>query len=188
MKKYCDGVLKFLNIPYKLKRINQSEITGYGPKIYRMDFTGDVLDGIEELSLILECQTYLPQEDDIKRFFQYITLIRTFKNQNVELYILLTEKAPYDSLNFKINEDCIYKMNVISLKDIKATDIFNFIVQEFSGFFKPGINCTFSGLVPIFFLCGWSDAITFQMLSDKCHIICRFIICNIERWGKTSIG
>ena len=130
LKKYCDGVLKFLNIPYKLKRINQSEITGYGPKIYRMDFTGDVLDGIEELSLILECQTYLPQEDDIKRFFQYITLIRTFKNQNVELYILLTEKAPYDSLNFKINEDCIYKMNVISLKDIKATDIFNKIEHK----------------------------------------------------------
>ena len=61
---------------------------------------------------------------------------------------------------------------------------FNFIVQEFSGFFKPGMNCTFSGLVSIFFLCGWGDAITFQMLSDKCHIICRFIICNIERWGK----
>ena len=125
MKKYCDGVLKFLNIPYKQKRINQSEITGYEPKIYRMDFTGDVTDGLEELSLILECQTYLPKEDDIKRFFQYITLIRTFKNQNVELYILLTEKSPYDSLNFKINEDCIYKMKVISLKDIKATDIFN---------------------------------------------------------------
>ena len=66
--------------------------------------------------------------------------------------------------------------------------MFNFIVQEFSGFFKPGMNCTFSGLVSIFFLCGWGDAITFQMLSDKCHIICRFIICNIERWGKTSIS
>ena len=45
--------------------------------------------------------------------------------------------------------------------------MFNFIVQEFSGFFKPGMNCTFSGLVSIFFLCGWGDAITFQMLSDK---------------------
>ena len=33
-----------------------------------------------------------------------------------------------------------------------------------------GMNCTFSGLVSIFFLCGWSDAITFQMLSDKCYI------------------
>jgi len=66
--------------------------------------------------------------------------------------------------------------------DFDVDDVsFNFIVQEFSGFFKPGMNCTFSGLVSIFFLCGWSDAITFQMLSDKCHIICRFIICNIER-------
>ena len=62
--------------------------------------------------------------------------------------------------------------------------MFNFIVQEFSGFFKPGMNCTFSGLVSIFFLCGWGGEITFQMLSDKCHIICRFIICNIERWRK----
>ena len=47
-----------------------------------------------------------------------------------------------------------------------------------------GMNCTFSGLVSIFFLCGWGGEISFQMLSDKCHIICRFIICNIERWGK----
>ena len=61
---------------------------------------------------------------------------------------------------------------------------FNFIVQEFSGFFKPGMNCTFSELVSIFFLCGWGGEITHQMLSDKCHIISRFIICNIERWGK----
>ena len=59
---------------------------------------------------------------------------------------------------------------------------FNFIVQEFSGFFKPGMNCTFSGLY--FFLCGWGGEISFQMLSDNYHIICRFIICNIERWGK----
>ena len=36
---------------------------------------------------------------------------------------------------------------------------FNFIVQEFSGFFKPGMNCTFSGLVSIFFLCGWGGEI-----------------------------
>ena len=47
-----------------------------------------------------------------------------------------------------------------------------------------GMNFTFSGLVSIFFLCGWGGEISFQMLSDKCHIICRFIICNIERWGK----
>ena len=35
--------------------------------------------------------------------------------------------------------------------------MFNFIVQEFSGFFKPGMNCTFSGLVSIFFFMwmGW---------------------------------
>ena len=48
-----------------------------------------------------------------------------------------------------------------------------------------GMNCTFNGLASIFFLCGWGDAITFQMLSDKCYIICRLIICNIERWGKS---
>ena len=39
----------------------------------------------------------------------------------------------------------------------EVLEYFNFIVQEFSGFFKPGMNCTFSGLVSIFFFMwmGW---------------------------------
>ena len=82
-----------------------------------------------------------------------------------------------DRLVFPISKSCLREYR-------KLFCSFNFIVQEFSGFFKPGMNCTFSGLVSIFFLCGWGGEISFQMLSDKCYIICRFIICNIERWGK----
>ena len=125
LEKYANGILKFLNLPYTIKKINQSEITDYGPKIRRLDFTGDVTTQAETLSLILECQTYIPTEDDLKRFFQYIALIRSFKNHDVELYILLTEKAPFESIDFKIKENCTYTMNVISLKNTKATDIFN---------------------------------------------------------------
>ena len=125
LEKYANGVLKFLNLPYTIKKINQSEITDYGPKIRRLDFTGDVTTQAKTLSLILECQTYIPTEDDLKRFFQYIALIRSFKNHDVELYILLTEKAPFESIDFKIKENCTYTMNVISLKNTKATDIFN---------------------------------------------------------------
>ncbi|WP_405298264.1 hypothetical protein, partial [Methanobrevibacter sp.] len=48
---------------------------------------------------------------------------------------------------------------------ISNIDLFNFIVQEFSGFFKLGMNCTFTGFSVYFFLCGWGGEICFQMLS-----------------------
>ena len=62
LEKYANGILKFLNLPYTIKKINQSEITDYGPKIRRLDFTGDVTTQAKTLSLILECQTYIPTE------------------------------------------------------------------------------------------------------------------------------
>ena len=117
----------------------------------------------------------------------------TLKNgDNIELQLVDAKGNPIASQNINISFEANGKLENYSVVTDKDGNcylvLFNFIVQEFSGFFKLGRNCTFSGLVSIFFLCGWGGEISFQMLSDKCYIICRFIICNIERWGKTSIG
>lgn len=45
------------------------------------------------------------------------------EKSKVELYILLRKKAPYTKREFELNDDCIYNINVISLKHFKATDI-----------------------------------------------------------------
>ena len=128
--KRANGLLKFVKIPYKLNKMLISEYTNLGPSISRLDFVGEVEKEGKIISLILECQTNLPTEDDIKRFFQYISSLRVFKDNHVELYILCTKKAPYSKKDFVIKEDCVYRMHIISLKDFEAEEIFNTIENK----------------------------------------------------------
>ena len=130
LHKRTNGLLKFIKIPYKVKKILLSELTNIGPNIHRMDFAGEADVENDTLCIILECQTNLPNEDDITRFFQYVSSLRVFKNSKVELYILCTRKAPYAKKEFIINDECIYTMHMISLKDYKATEIFNNIENK----------------------------------------------------------
>ena len=48
----------------------------------------------------------------------------------MELYILITENAPFKQREFQINDECTYVMHVISLKDIRADDIFEKIENK----------------------------------------------------------
>lgn len=130
MMERANGLLKFVKIPYRIKRMLISEVTNLGPSISRLDFVGEAEKDGEVVSLILECQTKLPTDDDIKRFFQYVSSIRIFKDNNVELYILCTEKPEYTKKEFVIKEDCVYTMHVISLKNFKAEVIFNNIEDK----------------------------------------------------------
>ena len=130
LQKRANGLLKFVKIPYKINRMLISEVTNLGPAISRLDFVGEAEKDGKVISLILECQTNLPTDEDIKRFFQYVSSIRIFKNNHVELYILCTEKPSYTKKEFVIKEDCIYTMHVISLKDFKANEIFKSIEDK----------------------------------------------------------
>ena len=128
--KRANGLLKFVKIPYKINRILVSEFTNFTPNISRIDFVGEAEGNDKLISLILECQTELPTEEDIKRFFQYVSSIRVFKDNNVEVYILCIKKAPYEKKEFVLNDSCVYTMHIISLKDFKAKDIFENIENK----------------------------------------------------------
>lgn len=123
VKKYANGVLKFLEIPYKITNMISSELTSSTPQLHRMDFVGEAEKGSEEICIILECQSKLHTDDDITRFFQYVSSLRVFKNRKVELYILCTKKASYTKKEYVINDECIFTMHVKSLKDYKAKEI-----------------------------------------------------------------
>ena len=130
LQKRANGVLKFVKIPFKITKMMMSEYTGLGPKISRLDFVAEAKNDEKIISLILECQTFLPTEDDIKRFFQYVSSIRIFKDNDVELYILCAEKTEYTKKDFVIKEGCVYTMHLISLKEFKAKDIFKNIEDK----------------------------------------------------------
>ena len=126
----ANGLLRFVKIPYRITRIMMSEFTNVGPNISRVDFAGEAEGMGKTISLIIECQTKLPTDEDVKRFFQYVSSIRLFKNRNVELYILCTEKPGYTKREFVLNDNCVYTMHVISLKDFKAKEIFKSIEDK----------------------------------------------------------
>ena len=130
LQKRANGLLKFVKIPYKLNRMLISEVTNFGPSISRMDFVGEADGDGKTISLIIECQTNLPTDDDIERFFQYVSSIRIFKHNPVELYILCIKKPAYSKREFVLNDDCVYTMHVISLKDFRAKDIFKSIENK----------------------------------------------------------
>ncbi len=130
VQKRANGVLKLLGIPYTINNIILSEITDLGPKIHRLDFAGETIKNGEDICFVLECQSQLPTDDDILRFFQYVSSLLVLKKKKVELYILCMQKAPYNKKEFVLNDDCTYTMHVISLKDIKAKDIFKRIEDK----------------------------------------------------------
>lgn len=130
LKTRANGLLKFIGIPFRIRNMMLTELTNVGPRIHRIDFAGeaDVVD--DEVCIILECQTNLPSEDGITRFFQYVSSLRIFKKCKVELFILCTKKAPYDKKEFIINDGCTYTMHMISLKDFRAREIFKNIEDK----------------------------------------------------------
>lgn len=130
LQERANGLLKFIGIQYRLLSVMMSEFTTIGPGISRIDFAGGVQKKDKVITLILECQSKLPTDDDIKRFFQYVSLMRIFKNNDVELFILCIEKAPYTKKEFIINDEYTYTMHVISLKDYKAREIFKSIEDK----------------------------------------------------------
>lgn len=130
LQERANGLLKFIGIQYRLLSVMMSEFTTIGPGISRIDFAGGVQKKDKVITLILECQSKLPTDEDIKRFFQYVSLMRIFKNNDVELFILCIEKAPYTKKEFIINGECTYTMHVISLKDYKAREIFKSIEDK----------------------------------------------------------
>ena len=130
LKTRANGLLKFIGIPFRIKNMILTELTNIGPSIHRIDFAAEAYVADEEVCIILECQTNLPTEDDITRFFQYVSSLRIFKKRKVELFILCTKKAPYDKKEFIINDECVYTMHMISLKGFKAREIFKNIEDK----------------------------------------------------------
>ena len=126
----ANGLLKFLGIPYVVLSIMLSEFTSLGPTISRIDFAAEVDKNGKIISFILECQSQIPTDEDIKRFFQYVASLRNFKNNNVELFILCTQRVGYTKKEFIINDECTYTMHVISLKNFRAMDIFKKIENK----------------------------------------------------------
>ena len=80
-----NGVLSFLKIPHKIDEVIMNEFSQLPPKINRLDFAGISVKNGEEICVIIEYQSTVPTEEDIERFFQYVSSLRQFKRKKIEL-------------------------------------------------------------------------------------------------------
>lgn len=88
----ANGLLKFMNIPYTIKKVLLSEYISLEPSISRLDFVCEAEKDGKRTSLILECQSTLPTGEDIKRFYQYVSTLRIFIDEYVDLFICALKK------------------------------------------------------------------------------------------------
>ena len=125
LDKRANGVFKFAGIDVEIISVIQQEFRSIDLiKTNRVDIVGDGHRRGQPITAIMECHSRIPTKDDILRFAQYITTVFFFKNNKVELYILCTEEIKEDKNEIIINDDSKIVMNIISLKNFKAEEIF----------------------------------------------------------------
>ena len=125
LDKRANGVFKFAGIDVEIISVIQQEFRSIDLiKTNRVDIVGDGHRRGQPITAIMECHSRIPTKDDILRFAQYITTVFFFKNNKVELYILCLEEIKEDKIEIIINDDSKIVMNIISLKNFKAEEIF----------------------------------------------------------------
>ena len=125
LEKRSNSLLRVVGIPHEIRSVIFKEVTGMGPAIRRLDFAADVgvLDEIP-LTLILECQTIFPTDDDLDRFFEYLVFFKKLTKGDVEVYILCMDEIDRNHIKYRINKDSYFIFNLVSLKNLKAEEIF----------------------------------------------------------------
>ena len=61
---------------HPMKNIISSEIASPTPQLHLMDFVSEAEKDREDICIILECQSNLANDDDITRFFRYVSYLR----------------------------------------------------------------------------------------------------------------
>ena len=126
--------------------------TGLAPGNYAMR---TIYNNQEVLNALMVNHTIMAPDDIKISFNTDLTVESTFLNVNGAPLANTNVTVILDGKAYTMTTDRNGSLNPV-LEELSVGThklVFNFIVQEFSGFFKPGMNCTFSGLY--FFLCGW---------------------------------
>lgn len=100
LQKRANGLLDFVKIPFRITNVLVSEYNNLGPHISRLDFVGEAVGENQTVILILECQTNLPTDDDIRRFFQYVASLHYLRTTmlNYSYYALKKANTPKGTL------------------------------------------------------------------------------------------
>ena len=96
-------------------------------KRYHLDYVGKTKD---KIYIHIEFQAKVPTKEDLKRIFGYASLLHIYTGCYVETYIICVQAIPKDHIIYQYSSENIFKIRIISLKNINGDEKLNSISRK----------------------------------------------------------
>ena len=96
-------------------------------KRYHLDYVSKTKD---KIYIHIEFQARIPTKEDLKRIFGYASLLHTYTGCYVETYIICVQAIPKDPIIYQYSSENVFKIKVISLKNINGDEKLNSISRK----------------------------------------------------------
>ena len=111
-----------MNIDYEIVESAKTEFSELKNKRYHLDYVGKTKD---KIYIHIEFQARFPTKKELQRIFAYVALLHEYTGCFVETYIICVQAIPNDQIIHQYSKDNVFKINIMSLKNIDGNKKIN---------------------------------------------------------------
>ncbi len=116
-----------MNIDYEIVESAKTEFTELKNKRYHLDYVGKTKD---KIYIHMEFQARVPTKKELQRIFAYVALLHEYTGCFVETYIICVQAISKDPIIHQYSKDNVFKIKIISLKNIDGNEKINSISKK----------------------------------------------------------
>ena len=116
-----------MNIDYEIVESAKTEFSELKNKRYHLDYVGKTKD---KIYIHIEFQARFPTKKELQRIFAYVALLHEYTGCFVETYIICVQAIPHDQIIHQYSKDNVFKINLMSLKNIDGNKKINSISKK----------------------------------------------------------
>ena len=116
-----------MNIDYEIVESAKTEFSELKNKRYHLDYVGKTKD---KIYIHIEFQARFPTKKELQRIFAYVALLHEYTGCFVETYIICVQAIPHDQIIHQYSKDNVFKINIMSLKNIDGNKKINSISKK----------------------------------------------------------
>ena len=116
-----------MNIDYEIVESAKTEFTELKNKRYHLDYVGKTKD---KIYIHMEFQARVPTKKELQRIFAYAALLHEYTGCFVETYIICVLAISKDPIIHQYSKDNVFKIKIISLKNIDGNEKINSISKK----------------------------------------------------------
>ena len=116
-----------MNIDYEIVESAKTEFTELKNKRYHLDYVGKTKD---KIYIHMEFQARVPTKKELQKIFAYAALLHEYTGCFVETYIICVQAISKDPIIHPYSKDNVFKIKIISLKNIDGNEKINSISKK----------------------------------------------------------